>query len=540
MIRDYFNKLESNNSQLVARIRTAQGLPVNAQHGYSFIVSALQIIYDNAISEAELINSITDGPDDEQMDTIIIKDGFVDIYDFKGTNGYGINELRLFANSIENIFLTRTTVINNLNNRNSRLVAQVTAALDAINNHNAKIRIRVARYSPDKPGQPAYNAIRTTPSNAVDEPRVIYSGYDLMFKDLKITQSAVNYVWPVQIKIQNQQQGESQSIILRRSSDNEITSMFCRIKLKDLVDLYHHFQPMPEIIFDANVRGLQNDRKIKGEMISSLRDQNASFFHQLHNGITIVCDRVEKISDANFRFHNPQIVNGCQTITNLAVEFKNDRSSRLLEEASVLCKISRANSSQVEAICQASNSQTGIKPWDLRTNDNVQITIEKYLKLNGINYNRKSKTLGQRDLTFVELGQWLFSCFMNNPADAKNNKRGIYDARGNNSTYSQLFDFGRSLPEVLSIVSDGVYLRSKIKNLPGKTYEKAADLHFLAAFYLLRTKSWNNDRKFREIKTIVDVYVSNQMATYQDLTHYGIFVRTRDTWTNLMPLIQAL
>ena len=41
---------------------------------------------------------------------------------------------------------------------------------------------------------------------------------------------------------------------------------------------------------------------------------------------------------------NPQIVNGCQTVTNLSIEFENDRNSNRLQNGSVLCKIFTATS----------------------------------------------------------------------------------------------------------------------------------------------------------------------------------------------------
>lgn len=78
-------------------------------------------------------------------------------------------------------------------------------------------------------------------------------------------------------------------------------------------------------IFDANIReylgvGKSVNKKIR-DTLESVEDRKRFFFY--NNGITIVCDRTKKTTRKNGRYTyqltltNPQIVNGCQTVSTI-------------------------------------------------------------------------------------------------------------------------------------------------------------------------------------------------------------------------------
>ena len=423
-------------------------------------------------------------------------------------------------------------------NRNERLEAQVNNAIAAIDN-GFKVRVRVVRLSPQQAPQSAKNIIAQLVYGSISETKII-SGKDLISSFLKLETAPINYSWPIDVKIENARPAETQTIVLKNPIGNDdIESLFCRLSLKRLVDLYYSQTPN-DIIFESNVRSLQNDRKIKAEMLDSLSTPVQSRnFHKLHNGITIVCDSISSVSETRFIIENPQIVNGCQTVTNLSLEFRDDRSSDKLTNGSVLCKIFHATNREVERICLASNSQVSIKPWDLRTNDAIQKQIESYLQLAGIRYNRKAKNRGSNDLTFVELGQWLYAAMHGRPMLAKNNKRSIFDA-SKNSTYHTIFHENLDLPEVLSIVRDGIYIRNKIRLLQNE-FEKQADLHFLIGFYLLRNTTWQPNTKFNRIKSRIRETISHMREIHDaEMKFDTMFAKKAETWQDLEPRIRRL
>jgi hypothetical protein len=533
MVVEYLKALGKSNSELVERIRIAQGLNNQGLHGYNFIVAGLRAIYVD-ISEIELVNFITDGDHDEQIDAIVIKNNFVDIYDFKGNLGYGVNDIRLFVDSIRNLIFGNGVP----DPRNQRVVDRVEAARVAIDD-GADIRIRVLRMNPVSAGNNIQELLEELNYNSIKEYK-IYSGNDIVNEFLKIESSPTQFKWSFNLKTDNVQVNESQSIILRDRADDLITSLYCRINLKTLIDLYYSHFPH-EAIFESNVRSLQNERTIKTEMMTSLSSvTKAKEFHKLHNGITIVGDAIECVNDTRFRVDNPQIVNGCQTITNIAIEFIDDRESNKLKNGSVLCKIFKANKNEVERICLASNSQVSINPWDLRTNDAIQIKIESYLKFNNIKYNRKAKNRGTNDLTFIELGQWLYSAIHENPMASKNKRRSIFDSpRGPGSVYHTIFNENILLKDILQVVVDGIFIRNHIKTITA-VFEKQADFHFLAGFYMLRNKNWKSKTKFYRIRAKIRETINVMDGMEEGMKYDKMFAKKAETWQDLRPRIQLL
>ncbi|HEX6206478.1 MAG TPA: AIPR family protein [Solirubrobacterales bacterium] len=150
-------------------------------------------------------------------------------------------------------------------------------------------------------------------------------------------------------------------------------------------------------LFARNIRGdLGGATAVNKEIRQTLRDDPASFWY-LNNGITIVCDEAMLESTrGRLRLHltNPQIINGQQTTYALADEpngaARADVSVRVI-------RISERGASDdfaaydamVGRIVEATNSQNKIKAADLRSNDRVQVGIERDLHQLGYHYQRK-------------------------------------------------------------------------------------------------------------------------------------------------------
>lgn len=150
-------------------------------------------------------------------------------------------------------------------------------------------------------------------------------------------------------------------------------------------------------LFARNIRGdLGGGTAVNKEIRQTLRDDPASFWY-LNNGITIVCDEAMlESARGRLRLHltNPQIINGQQTTYALADEPKGaaraDVSVRVI-------RISERGASDdfaaydamVGRIVEATNSQNRIKAADLRSNDRVQVGIERDLHQLGYHYQRK-------------------------------------------------------------------------------------------------------------------------------------------------------
>jgi hypothetical protein len=149
-------------------------------------------------------------------------------------------------------------------------------------------------------------------------------------------------------------------------------------------------------LFARNIRGYLGETVINKEIRQTLRQDPASFWY-LNNGITIVCDEVlfERARGRD-RLHlsNPQVINGQQTTYALHAEPKG---AALADVSVRVIRIAKRGESDdfaaydamVARIVEATNSQNKIKAADLRSNDRIQVGIERDLHQLGYYYQRK-------------------------------------------------------------------------------------------------------------------------------------------------------
>jgi len=534
-IKNYINTLKKNNLEFAKKIRKTNTVGGSTEEAYSFIIGGLKVLYPN-ISEEELIESITDDEHDNQIDVIVIKDNFVDIYDFKMSQGFGENDIRLFVESVDELIFDPD---GDLTNSNKLIKKRIPEARQAIDN-GFKVRVRVIRGGDNSKYNQGIKVLDKLKYDSISEKELI-SGKGLIQVELNLENAPLKYDWDFKVKKNNTNDKPSR---IKIKVGSTITSLICRVTLKELVDLYHSFQPNPEVIFESNVRGLQSSKKVSNQILGSLTSvPKAKNFYKLHNGITIVGDKLKEINTQKYTISNPQIVNGCQTITTVSNHFKANRDANVLNYGSVVCKFFAADKNEVESICLASNSQVGINPWDLRTNDDIQLIIESYLNKNDIKYNRKAvRTSKNNYFTFKELGQWLCSTILFKPAFSKNSRAKIFDnTNGTKSTYHKIFNDKTNLEEVKIISEFGVFIRDKISSIKKnkKTYHGPANLHFLSGMYYLNNKkNWTKDFTFNKLNVQMGKVVKIMRKKHgEETTFPQIFTKYDETWNELKKLM---
>jgi hypothetical protein len=120
-------------------------------------------------------------------------------------------------------------------------------------------------------------------------------------------------------------------------------------------------------------------------------------FWRYNNGITISCETVRETSPGKYEIKELQVVNGLQTIEAL---FDSRNQGDWSKDVAVLVRViptKRLGSTTEEEaheleehIAEYSNSQTPIRPRDLRSNDAVQFAIERVMgEVYGLKYIRK-------------------------------------------------------------------------------------------------------------------------------------------------------
>lgn len=174
-------------------------------------------------------------------------------------------------------------------------------------------------------------------------------------------------------------------------------------------------------LFQKNVRqslGLSNAVN-KGIKNTIYGDRHRDFFF-FHNGITAICNRMEK-KDSKLYLHGVSVVNGCQslnTILSCSERVKTLTDTNLLFRFYEIPQRERADKISINT-----NSQSAVKPRELRSNDRRVLNLkkayeQKYPK--GYFVSKRGETPpADRDKTLVvdlsELGKHLISWHSQRP-----------------------------------------------------------------------------------------------------------------------------
>jgi hypothetical protein len=206
-------------------------------------------------------------------------------------------------------------------------------------------------------------------------------------------------------------------------------ALIAAIPLKECIDI-------PGIkngtLFQKNVRqslGLNNvvNKGIKGTIYG---DKHRDFFF-FHNGITAICNQM-RISDSRLELRGLSIVNGCQSLNTI---LSCSERVKALEDTYVLFRFYEIpQRDRADRISISTNSQSPVKPRDLRSNDkrvlNLQKLFEQRYPTGRLITKRGEVPPAEKDKKYVldlsDLGKYLISWHSQRPNMAYSETR-IFD-----------------------------------------------------------------------------------------------------------------
>ncbi len=127
-------------------------------------------------------------------------------------------------------------------------------------------------------------------------------------------------------------------------------------------------------IFDLNLRKNLRKTKVNKDILKSIKDKSEHInFPLYHNGITIICSRVDTSEEGKIKIKDYSVVNGCQSLSCLYEEQKN-----VTQNLKILSRIIELEprSELIPKITYNSNNQNGIKARDFRSNTPVQVRLK--------------------------------------------------------------------------------------------------------------------------------------------------------------------
>jgi hypothetical protein len=127
-------------------------------------------------------------------------------------------------------------------------------------------------------------------------------------------------------------------------------------------------------LFDYNVRQYLGPTNVNKDIAKSIANpsEHANFL-LYHNGITVVCEKVDTTVPDKVTIANYVVVNGCQSLSVLS-----DHRAQITPDLRILARIIQLDraSPLIDLITHHSNNQNGIKPRDFQSNNPIQLRLQ--------------------------------------------------------------------------------------------------------------------------------------------------------------------
>lgn len=152
-----------------------------------------------------------------------------------------------------------------------------------------------------------------------------------------------------------------------------------KIFLANALQLTHMKGISDSRLFSRNVRYSLGNTKVNKSLLASIKDKKEhKNFPLYHNGITVLCDHMEALSEDKLSVSRYMVVNGAQSLTSLL----NAKSS-ISADLKVLVKVIALGGDEelTDKITQNSNNQNAIKARDMRSNHGIQQRLKKEISL---------------------------------------------------------------------------------------------------------------------------------------------------------------
>jgi hypothetical protein len=350
-------------------------------------------------------NDVVDDGQDKQMDLITIEedDESTDVYviQSKHTTSFSSNALIQLHNGLSWLFERSRKDIDTLANKALRdKILEYRATLSNFGPSNIRVHVRfVANGSTQELSEEFKQeraAIRADYNNDTFEHFSIEAlGCDEL---IELSKAQERQTRRVDANLRIRYDANNPSLIRYYSQD--LKGLVCSVPALEIAKLVND---NPDgSIFDLNIRRFLGTRgSVNRDIFSTCSNVESSYeFWFLNNGITIVCDQFDPVTDPDnphVKLKNLQIVNGCQTA--LRSPWRSAKAG-YPQDVRVITRIyETSDPALVSRIVLTTNNQNQIKSRNLRANDPVQLDMEEGFRNYRFLYERKPR---QHDDTTID------------------------------------------------------------------------------------------------------------------------------------------
>lgn len=514
----------------IEKTMTKLGLPADQ----SFLIFAHSVFTDKSIHSFNP-NDNVDGGQDKQLDAITIEDSndeaTIYITQIKNEETFSSNCIIQIRNGLQWLFEKRMTDIEELSNIKFK---------DKIKDYRkiqsdlgpSNIYVKVAYIS---------NGISQGISEECkQEIKTIHDTYDNdTFADFSFEIIGADEL----VDILNSQEKKNKKIncelkiiydtnnpSLIKYHNKGMKGIICTSTASEIADVVNNDKN--GFVFDLNIRKyLGKLGGVNKDILNTCTNSTlSSLFWFLNNGITIICDKVDPVTDPDdpkVKIDNMQIVNGCQTATSLANALKE---GHLQPDTRVMLRIYETQDLDVvDKIVLTTNNQNKITGRNLRANDKTQLDLEQGFNLYDYHLERKprqyentsivkDKIIPNEDVAVAYLG-----IVLKKSSDARSRKYKVW-----NEFYSKIFS-GTDIiePYLLAVLIHRKVTENLLINFSNSSDDttryiaKNASYHIsrMCSFLWRKTDNWTNTASlkseiaaFTSTPSLVDAFVAPAMT----------------------------
>ncbi len=458
LLKEYIERRINQDFKLAKKIfshnREHYSMKGSSENAYAAIITIIKILF--GFNNDEIYNKelITDGKKDGGVDAIVVNKAKkqINILDVKSEGFDRQSILNGFLEELKRNFFNPNTSLHNLNPLAAKKIKE---ARKRFLKGNYKIYLNIIRYSDKKNAE---NKLKKNLESHLNN----YTGVELKLLNLRdLVKVDINYSKKINFLDRIEFQDNSSFY------DKKNRIVIGKVLLIKLLDMFEKADDEKYNIFEDNIRVNQNDKSLKFSFKNTILERKNKFY-LFHNGITVSCKNLKQISDKYvFNVINPQIINGCQSLSTLYNMYQNKEIlAGDCKKIMILTRLFEAeDENEINSVCQSTNTQRKIDKWDLRTNDFIQKTLEEILNLEGYSYQRKKKPGIKDKILITDLGQWIYSCKYMKPAKAKSSKKDLFDIiKGDKSIYKEIFNEEElKIDEITKICDYCIFVQEEIK-----------------------------------------------------------------------------
>lgn len=401
----------------------------------AFQIFGHSLFTDNSTSVYD-VNDDVDGGQDKQIDNITIdeKDGEGIIYltQTKNEDSFSSNSLIQIRNGLNWVFNKRKVDIDTLTNISFKdKISACKNLIASIGPSNIEVRVAyITNGLSDNISDECVQELKTI-NEQFDNDTFSKFTFEMIgaieIVDRLNAQEKKNKKINAEIKIKY----DTNSPSLIKYHSHGLKGIICTTTAKEIARII--IEDEKGFAFDLNIRKyLGNLGTVNRDIKETCSSEDTSYlFWFLNNGITIVCDKVDPVTDPDnphMKIENLQIVNGCQTSSSLAIA---ENEGLLKDDTNVILKIFETSDlGLVDKVVLTTNNQNKITNRNLRANDKIQRDFERAFEIYEYFYERKPRQFQDKDQQKIIPNELAATAYLaialKRPSDARSRKYKIW------------------------------------------------------------------------------------------------------------------